>query len=353
MSAEPVNQPLAIFLMGPTAAGKTDLALALTKVLPCDIISVDSALIYRGMDIGTAKPDAAVLAQAPHRLIDLIEPSASYSVAEFYRDALAEMQKISAAGRIPLLVGGTMMYFRILKNGLAALPAADEQVRQQIVADAKLHGWAYVHQQLAEVDPTAAARIKPSDPQRLQRALEVYRVSGRTMTELWAEQKSQERVPGIDQDTGKGTDTDYTNWGGSISALELDQGLAPVPYEVLSLALAPKQRSELHERIALRFRAMIAAGFIDEVAGLYHSGKVNAAMPSMKCVGYRQVWDYLAGILDYEQMVERGIIATRQLAKRQLTWLRSWPNLHWLETGDVNIVDQALNIIQQAASKGS
>lgn len=333
------TQPLAIFLMGPTASGKTDLAIALTKSLPCDIISVDSALIYRGMDIGTAKPEATVLAQAPHRLIDILDPSESYSVARFYHDALAEMQAITAAGRIPLLVGGTMMYFRTLSEGIAALPAGDEKVRQQIMMDAEAHGWPYVHAQLAEVDPEAAARIQPTDPQRLQRALEVYRISGRTMSEIWADQKKA---------SGNDKNSDYTNDKGNFS--DTAGGLPPIPYKKISIALAPKERSVLHERIAQRFRQMLDAGFVDEVETLYRSEGMNSGMPSMRCVGYRQVWDYLEGKLDYEQMFERGVIATRQLAKRQLTWLRSWPDLHWLETGDAKVLAKALKIVQNAAS---
>lgn len=320
--------PGAIFLMGPTASGKTDLAVALSKVLPCDIISVDSALIYKGMDIGTAKPDAATLADAPHRLIDIIEPYESYSVAQFYQDALREMTAITAAGRIPLLVGGTMMYFRILSEGIAALPSADERVREQIVKDAELYGWPHVHQQLAVVDPDAAQRIKPTDPQRLQRALEVYRVTGKTMTQLWAEQKSP---------TGNRGCSDYTESG---------DGLPPVPYNTINLAIAPSDRAELHQRIAQRFHLMLEAGFVDEVKDFYAAGIVQADMPSMKCVGYRQVWDYLDQKLDYPEMIERGVIATRQLAKRQLTWLRRWPNLNQLETNDSKVLAKALKIVE-------
>jgi len=326
-----VVQPKAIFLMGATAAGKTDLAVELTKSLPCDIVSVDSALIYKGMDIGTAKPDAKVLAEAPHRLIDIIEPTESYSVAEFYQDALREMNKITAAGRIPLLVGGTMMYFRILREGIAALPSADENVRKIIVNDAAEHGWPYVHAQLAEVDPEAAQRIKPTDPQRLQRALEVYRVSGRTMTQLWQEQKKP---------TGKKGHSDYT---------ESDAGLPPVPFDVTSLAIGPSDRSVLHKRIEQRYHLMLEAGFIDEVKKFHAAEGMHSDLPSMKCVGYRQVWDYLDNKLDYDEMVERGVIATRQLAKRQLTWLRRWPNLQQLDTNDSKVLAKALEIVENTA----
>jgi len=324
-------QPKAIFLMGATAAGKTDLAVELTKSLPCDIVSVDSALIYKGMDIGTAKPDASVLAEAPHRLIDIIDPSESYSVAQFYQDALREMNEISAAGRIPLLVGGTMMYFRILREGIAALPSADEGVRKVIVQDAAEHGWPFVHAQLAKIDPEAAQRIKPTDPQRLQRALEVYRVSGKTMTQIWAEQKDP---------TGDKGHSDYT---------ELNSGLPPVPYDVVSLAIGPSDRKVLHDRIEQRYHLMLKSGFIDEVKEFHSAENMHADMPSMKCVGYRQVWDYLDNKLDYDEMVERGIIATRQLAKRQLTWLRRWPNLNQLETNDSKVLAKAMEIVENTA----
>lgn len=327
----PSTQPKAIFLMGATAAGKTDLAVELTQTLPCDIVSVDSALIYRGMDIGTAKPDASVLSKAPHRLIDIIDPSESYSVAQFYQDALSEMTEISAKGRIPLLVGGTMMYFRILSEGIAALPSADESVRKVIMQDAVQHGWPYVHAQLAEVDPDAAQRIKPTDPQRLQRALEVFRVSGKTMTQIWAEQKS----PSADE-----SHSDYT---------ELNSGLPPVPYDIVSLAIGPSDRSILHKRIEQRYHLMLKSGFVDEVEFFYRQVSMNADMPSMKCVGYRQVWDYLDNKLSYDEMVERGIIATRQLAKRQLTWLRRWPNLNELETNDSKVLAKALEIVENTA----
>ena len=332
--------PLAICLMGPTAAGKTDLALALTQNLPCDIISVDSALIYKGMDIGTAKPDKVFLEKAPHKLIDIIEPFESYSVSQFYDDAYQEMQAITANGRIPLLVGGTMMYYRIIQQGIANLPSADEQVRKAIGLEAEEHGWAYIHAQLAKVDPDSAMRIKPTDPQRLQRALEVYRVSGKTMTQLWQEQQSL---------AGKKTDTDYTGYqeGGVIN--ENVGGLPPIPYHFLNFSIAPLDRKELHQRIEKRFDIMLDNGFIDEVKGLYAQANISSEMSSMRCVGYRQVWDYLDGKLSYDEMRERGIIATRQLAKRQLTWLRSWPNLYQLETNDAKVLAKALKIVENAA----
>lgn len=354
MSEQSSSQPIAIFLMGPTASGKTDLAIELTKHLPCDIISVDSALIYKGMDIGTAKPSQEELEQAPHRLIDIVEPAESYDVARFYHDALAEMQAISSKGRIPLLVGGTMMYFRILRDGIAGLPAANEEIRQAIAKEAEEKGWPAIHAQLAEVDPEAAARIKPTDPQRLQRALEVYRVSGRSMTEIWAEQKNEHKnkyeLPKnngqdapqdskVAKQTGKGTKADYTTMEG---------GLSPIPYRIVNLAIAPDDRQTLHDRIAVRFKKMVQSGFQSEVERFHGSSDMRADMPSMRCVGYRQMWDYLDGKLDHDEMVERGIIATRQLAKRQLTWLRSWPEVNWLETGDKEAINKALKIIGDA-----
>ncbi len=338
--------PLAICLMGPTAAGKTDLALALTERLPCDIISVDSALIYKGMDIGTAKPDKAFLKKAPHRLIDIIEPFESYSVAQFYADAYREMQDITAKGRVPLLVGGTMMYYRIIQQGIANLPSADEQVRKDIVREAQQFGWAHIHAQLEKVDPDSAARIKPTDPQRLQRALEVYRVSGKTMTQLWQEQQSG---------AGKTTDNVYTGTQSHGKAKSIDRednvgaGLSPIPYSFVNFSISPIDRKELHQRIEKRFDIMLENGFISEVEGFYQQANITSDMTSMRCVGYRQAWDYLEGTLSYEAMRERGIIATRQLAKRQLTWLRSWPNLYQLDTNDTKVLAKALKIVENAA----
>ncbi|AYC31215.1 tRNA (adenosine(37)-N6)-dimethylallyltransferase MiaA [Pseudomonas cavernae] len=298
--------PPAIFLMGPTAAGKTDLALELARLLPCELISVDSALIYRGMDIGTAKPSAAVLAEFPHRLIDIRDPVESYSAAEFRADALAAMVEISARGRIPLLVGGTMLYYKALLEGLADMPSADPQVRAELEGRAAVEGWEALHRELAEVDPQSAARIHPNDPQRLTRALEVYRVSGMTMT------AHRQRQAGQDLGTG-----------GAVGQL---------PYTVVQLAIAPAQRQALHERIAERFHAMLEQGFVAEVEALRERGDLHAGLPSMRAVGYRQVWDYLDGNLSKAEMTERGIIATRQLAKRQFTWLRGWAGLHWFDS---------------------
>jgi len=284
--------PPAIFIMGPTASGKTDLAVNLVEHYPCELISVDSALIYKDMDIGTAKPDAKTLAHAPHRLINFLDPAQSYSVAEFRRDALTAMQEISAQGKIPILVGGTMLYFRALENGLADMPDANAEVRQRLVDEAERDGWQALHDRLASIDPESAARIHPNDPQRLQRALEVYELSGLSMTEHHKRAAHN-----------------------------------AFPYRVLKLALIPSDREWLRERAALRFELMIKAGFIDEVKALYQRDDLHKNLPSIRCVGYRQAWEYLEGRVDYSEMKTRAIVATRQLAKRQLTWLRSEKNV--------------------------
>ncbi|HKS14654.1 MAG TPA: tRNA (adenosine(37)-N6)-dimethylallyltransferase MiaA [Pseudomonas sp.] len=301
------GKPPAIFLMGPTAAGKTDLAIALTQVLPCELISVDSALVYRGMDIGTAKPSREVLAAHPHRLIDILDPAESYSAADFRRDALQAMAEITARGNIPLLVGGTMLYYKALVDGLADMPAADAEVRAQLEAQASALGLAELHRQLAEVDPESAARIHPNDPQRLIRALEVHRVSGESMTAHRQRQFAQ-----------------------SLAADAGGQG--HLPYTVASLAIAPTDRHVLHQRIATRFSQMLEQGFVDEVRELRARSDLHAGLPSIRAVGYRQVWEHLDGKLSEAEMRERGIIATRQLAKRQFTWLRGWSDVHWLDS---------------------
>ncbi|WP_299734287.1 tRNA (adenosine(37)-N6)-dimethylallyltransferase MiaA [uncultured Endozoicomonas sp.] len=302
--------PPAVFLMGPTASGKTDLAVALSKSYPFEIISVDSALIYKGMDIGTAKPEPDVLADAPHHLIDILDPSEAYSAADFRQDAIALMTDITKRGRIPLLVGGTMMYFKVLRDGMASMPSADDRVRQALLNTAEEKGWAFLHQQLVEVDPKAAQRIKPTDTQRLQRALEVYQLTGKPLSQWHQEQDGQK-----------------------------------LPWDITSLALAPEDRAVLHERIALRFRLMLENGFLDEAKALYARGDLSVNMPAVRSVGYRQVWSYLDGELSYEEMVERGIIATRQLAKRQLTWLRGWSDVHWLDTLSPNLESDALKVL--------
>lgn len=282
--------PPAVFLTGPTASGKTELALTLCDQFPLEIISVDSVLIYRGMDIGTAKPSAGVRQKYPHHLIDILDPLESYSAAEFRRDALCLMADITARGRIPFLVGGTMLYYRTLQQGLATLPDAQPEVRQKLEMRRQEEGLAALHRQLAELDPEAAERIHPNDPQRIVRALEVVLATGQCMTEAWRQQ------------TGE-----------------------VLSYRLLKLALWPQDRAILHQHIERRFEHMLANGFVDEVSALYQRGDLNETLPSIRAVGYRQVWQHLQGKLDYGQMRERGIIATRQLAKRQLTWLRSDP----------------------------
>lgn len=303
--------PPAIFLMGPTASGKTALAIDLVENYNCEIISVDSALVYKDMNIGTAKPDAELQARAPHRLIDLIDPAEAYSAANFREDALREMADITANGKVPLLVGGTMMYFKFLRDGAAQLPKADEAIRLRLLAQGEEFGWPHMHAKLGEVDPVSAERLKPMDSQRIQRALEVFEVSGKTLTQFWAEQDEQ-----------------------------------PLRYEVISFAVMPKERKTLHKRIAQRYQIMMKQGFVEEVKTLFDREDLHEDLPSIRCVGYRQVWQYLQGEIDYDEMVERGIIATRQLAKRQITWLRSWPDLNWLDTEDPNLLQSALKILR-------
>lgn len=330
------NAPLppALFLMGPTAAGKSGLARRLCERLPCEIISVDSTAVYRGLDIGSAKPDAATLARIPHHLIDIRDPRFPYSAADFRNDALAAMQDISARGKVPLLVGGSMLYFKALRDGLADLPAANPALRAQIEAEAAEQGWPALHAQLAQVDPVAAARIAPTDPQRLQRALEVYRSSGVSLTEL--------------QNRSRGADS------------------YQLPYRIMQLAIAPRTRVLLHQRIEKRFRMMLNSGLVEEVKVLLERQQLSVNLPALKAVGYRQVVQYLNNEYDEAQLLERGIIATRQFAKRQLTWLRSWPDLNWVYLDQVDLGDgfsggnkaenwdsilcQALNFIDPGAS---
>ncbi|KJV48376.1 tRNA delta(2)-isopentenylpyrophosphate transferase [Pantoea sp. BL1] len=300
------SRPKAIFLMGPTASGKTALAISLRQQLPVELISVDSALIYRGMDIGTAKPSAEELALAPHRLLDIRDPAEAYSAAEFRRDALAEMAEITQKGKIPLLVGGTMLYFKALLEGLSPLPSADPDVRQRIEQMAAEKGWDALHRQLYEIDPVAGSRIHPNDPQRLSRALEVFFISGKTLTEL-------------------------TKTSGEA-----------LPYDVYQFAIAPANRELIHQRIALRYDQMLASGFEAEARELFARGDLHTDMPSIRCVGYRQMWSYLSGEIDYDEMVYRGICATRQLAKRQMTWLRGWPNVHWLDSDEPELARNAV-----------
>jgi tRNA dimethylallyltransferase len=273
--------------MGPTASGKTGVAVQLVQRLPLEIVSVDSALVYRGMDIGTAKPDAATLRIAPHHLIDLIDPTEAYSAARFREDALRVMAEITARGHVPLLVGGTMLYFKALWEGLSELPQADAKLREEIEREAKARGWPALHEELAKLDPETAQRLKPSDAQRIQRALEVVRLTGKPMSQVLQQSRSE-----------------------------------ALPYRVLPLALVPSDRSVLHARIADRFAAMIEAGLVEELVALRKQYPLKPGLPSMRCVGYRQTWEYLEGEYDREELLNRGIYATRQLAKRQLTWLR-------------------------------
>jgi tRNA dimethylallyltransferase len=291
--------PPAVFLMGPTASGKTGLAIALRERFPLDIISVDSALVYRGMDIGTAKPDRATLRRAPHALIDIRDPSETYSAAEFREDALAEMARITERDRVPLLAGGTMLYFRALSRGLAKLPSASPEQRERIEAQAREQGWQALHERLAALDPEMARRIHPNDPQRIQRALEVIGLSGRRMSDLQRRQQP-----------------------------------SPLPYRVLRIVVCPQPRSALHQAIEVRFRQMLEQGFLDEVRALRARGDLHRDLPSMRCVGYRQAWSHLEGEIGFEEMCRKAVAATRQLAKRQLTWLRQESGALWYDLNE-------------------
>ena len=283
--------PPAILLMGPTASGKTAVAVELAAKLPVEIISVDSALVFRDMDIGTAKPDAATLARAPHHLIDIVAPTEAYSAAAFRRDALRLMHDISARGRVPLLVGGTMLYFKALREGLSDLPESAPAIRAALEAEIAAHGIEWLHAQLAAVDAPTAARLKPTDTQRVQRAMEIYRISGQPMSALLARQAAHE-----------------------------------LPYRILPLALVPSDRAVLHQRIAVRFQSMLEQGLLGELQMLREKYPLQRDMTSMRCVGYRQAWEYLAGEINADELLDKGIAATRQLAKRQLTWLRGMPD---------------------------
>jgi tRNA dimethylallyltransferase len=285
------KKPMAITLMGPTASGKTGLAIELRKHLPVELINVDSAQVYRSLNIGSAKPAAEILAQAPHRLLDIRDPSEIYSAAEFLADARREMAEISAAGRIPLLVGGSMMYFKVLLEGLSQLPEADQSIRDDLEQRAAKEGWPSLYAELQLVDPQTASRLHPNHSQRIQRALEVYQLTGEPMSAL-----QTEPVGGLVQ-----------------------------RYDFRQIALIPQNRSLLHQRIEQRLATMMASGFADEVQGLYERGDLHTNLPAIRSVGYRQLWDYCAGDCSLQEAVEKAVIATRQLAKRQLTWLRNWP----------------------------
>ena len=298
-----MNKPKIISLMGPTASGKTAFAMALYDKYPIDIISVDSALIYRGMDIGSAKPTKEEQLKYPHKLIDICDPAESYSAANFRHDAIVEIEKSLSNGRTPLLVGGTMLYFKALIEGLSPLPAANSDIRQQIEEKANRLGWQAIHEELKKVDPVSAERIHPNDPQRLNRALEVYLISGKSLTELT-------------QESGEA-----------------------LPYDIMQLAIMPEDRAELHHRIEQRFLQMLDQGFEDEVKKLMQRADLHLNLPSMRCVGYRQMWEYLNGDSSYDEMVFKGICATRQLAKRQITWLRGWKqSITWLNNDNMETV---------------
>jgi len=305
-----LSQPI-IFLMGPTASGKTALAVELVKSLPVEIVSVDSAMVYRGMDIGTAKPGPDILNIAPHRLIDICEPEQPYSAGQFCLDARIAIDQIHAEGKIPLLVGGTGLYFRSLQFGFSNMPVADPEVRQRLDAEASTAGWASMHARLAGIDPVAAARIHPNDPQRIQRALEIYELTGRPMTEFH------------------------------------DQGrTAALPHPVVKLIVAPSGRSQLDKHIKARFMTMLEAGLVAEVERLSQRPGLSARSTSMRLVGYRQTWSYLAGEYDYNSMIKKAITATGQLAKRQLTWLRSEQQAEWFDAGRTKLSQYLLNFLR-------
>lgn len=306
------NLPPAVFLMGPTAAGKTGLAVALCERYPLEIISVDSALVYRGLDIGTAKPDAQTLQKAPHRLIDIRDASESYSAAEFRADALREMASITAAGKVPLLAGGTMLYFRALEHGLSELPAADPAIREKLESKAAEIGWAAMHEILQQKDSASAGRIHPNDPQRIQRALEVIEISGRPLSELQ------------DKDAGQSLD-----------------------YRLHKIVISPEPRSVLHRRIEQRFDQMIAGGFIEELQALHARPDLHADLPAMRAVGYRQGWGWLEGLYDFEKMREKAIAATRQLAKRQLTWLRRETGSLWYDLQTDGVLEEVVRGVEE------
>jgi tRNA dimethylallyltransferase len=298
--------------MGPTASGKSRLALGLAARLPIEIVSVDSAQVYRGMDVGTAKPDAGERRAVPHHLIDIIDPTEAYSAARFRADAIRLVGAIAARGRLPLLVGGTMLYFKALREGLSELPAADAGVRAAIDVEARARGWPALHAELARVDPASAARLEPNDSQRIQRALEVFRLTGAPLSRHLG---ARDSVP---------------------------------PFRLLPIALVPSDRSELHRRIAVRFEAMLAGGLVEELEDLRRRYALHAGLPSMRCVGYRQAWSYMEGAYGRDELRDRGVYATRQLAKRQLTWLRSWAGLQAFDCLDPQVAPKMLAALQWA-----
>lgn len=314
----PDTRPPVIFLMGPTAAGKTALAFALHEQFPVDVVSVDAAQVYRGLNIGSAKPTAVELARVPHRLIDIRDPAEPYSAAQFRADALCEIKNIVAKGRIPLLVGGTMFYFRALERGLSPLPSADPTIRAALAAEAIQYGWPALHARLVLRDAQTAATIDPHDAQRIQRALEVIEVTGETPS-------------AIKQRRGCDNSSEF-------------------PYRPIKIAVAPQDRKYLHARIADRFETMLQAGFIAEVELLFHRGDLTLELPSIRTVGYRQVWQYLEGVLNYNEMQARSVYATRQLAKRQLTWLRSDAEIQWFDSTDTQLMDKSVSWLRHTLS---
>lgn len=307
------SKPL-IIITGPTASGKSALALHLCAQFKGEIVNVDSALIYKHLNIGTAKPSSAELNAVPHYLIDILEPEFSFSAGQFCTRAKEAIETIEKHQHIPFLVGGTMLYLKALLYGLSALPTASAEIRDAILQDAEKYGWAALHERLKQVDPKAAARIHANDPQRLQRALEIYHLTGQAQSDLF-------QVP--------------------------KQGLIQQSHRVLMIAIAPSDRAVLHERIAQRFDAMLEAGFVEEVAALKQNPLLHATLPAMRAVGYRQVWQYLEGDYDYATMRDKAIAATRQLAKRQLTWLRRWPDVHWFDPTEDNFLTAVQQCIQQ------
>jgi tRNA dimethylallyltransferase len=318
------NLPPAIFLMGPTASGKTNVAVELAQRLPVELISVDSALVFRDMNIGTAKPDAATLALAPHHLIDIIDPTEAYSAAAFRRDALRLMADITARGKIPLLVGGTMLYFKALREGLSELPQANPEIRAALDAEIAQYGIQHLHQQLALIDAETAARLAPNDTQRIQRAMEIYRITGKSMSALLGKSPQLNDIATDVFDETTSHSTKLAN-NASKSLVMPSHPKDDIPYRITSIALIPSDRAQLHARIATRFKSMLELGLLDELHALREKYPLRPDMTSMRCVGYRQAWQYMAGEISKDELLEKGIIATRQLAKRQLTWLRSMP----------------------------
>ncbi|WP_348766728.1 tRNA (adenosine(37)-N6)-dimethylallyltransferase MiaA [uncultured Salinisphaera sp.] len=311
------RKPGVVFLLGPTASGKTGLAVELVERLDAEIVSVDSAMVYCGMDIGTAKPDAETLARAPHALIDIRDPAQPYSAADFRADAIAEIERIHAAGRLPLLTGGTSLYFRALEDGLSDMPSRDEALRARLTAEAERDGWHALHERLQAIDPDSGRRIHRNDAQRIQRALEIHELTGLAPSVLHARDRDRRNA----------------------SAL---------PWSICKIAVAPARRQTLHERIAQRFRSMLAQGLYAEVEKLYARPDLSLELPSMRAVGYRQLWQVMDGDMTLDEGIEKAVFASRQLAKRQLTWLRSLDDVNWLDSEEKNIENQALTKIKNA-----